>query len=56
VRVRDDDMPADCWDSDTGTFKATPAPQTPQKQAAQAWVSAALRNIKGKPAGVPCEQ
>jgi hypothetical protein len=56
VRVRDDDMPADCWDTDTGTFKATPAPQTPQKQAAQAWVSAALRNIKGKPAGVPCEQ
>lgn len=56
VRVRDDDMPADCWDTDTGTFKVKPAPQAPQKAAAQAWVSAALQNIKGKPSGVPCEQ
>lgn len=56
VRVRDDDMPADCWDTDTGTFKERPTPQAPHKQAAQAWVSAALRNIKGKPSGVPCEQ
>jgi hypothetical protein len=56
VRVRDDDMPADCWDTNTGTFKARPTPQTPQKAAAQAWVSNALRNIKGKPAGVACEQ
>lgn len=56
VREREDDMPADCWDTDTGTFKVRPAPRTQQKQAAQAWVSAALRNIKGKPAGVPCDQ
>lgn len=56
VRVRDDDMPADCWDTDTGTFKARPTPQTPQKSAAQTWVSNALRNIKGRPAGVRCEQ
>jgi hypothetical protein len=56
VRVRDDDIPADCWDTDTGTFKPRPAPKASQKHAAQAWASTALRNIKGKPAGVPCDQ
>jgi Plasmid recombination enzyme len=56
VRVRDDDMPADCWDTDTGTFKTRPALQTPKKQPAQAWVLAALGNINGHAADEPCEQ
>jgi hypothetical protein len=55
VRVRDDDMPADCWDTDTGTFKPRPSSHKPNKAAAQAWVSAALQNVKGKPAGLPQE-
>jgi len=45
-------MRADCWDSDTGTFRPQPPPHMPIKFAAQAWVNAALRDIKGKPAGV----
>jgi hypothetical protein len=56
VRVREAEMPADCWDVETGTFKPRQPPQRPQRTAAQAWVSAALENLQGKPAGVPCEQ
>lgn len=46
VRVLDDTMPADCWDAVTGTFQARPTRQTPQKAAAGAWVSAALKSFK----------
>jgi hypothetical protein len=48
VRVRDDDMPADCWDADTGTFRPRPATHMPIKAAAQAWVKAALQGVKGQ--------
>lgn len=55
VRERDDAMPADCWDGDTGTFMPKAANHQPNKAAARAWVSAALSNVKGKPAGLPRE-
>ncbi len=42
VRVRDDDMPAESWDADTGTFRHQPQKQMTQKVAAREWVSAAL--------------
>jgi hypothetical protein len=54
VRVRDADMPADCWDSDTGTFRPRPPPHMPIKAAAQAWVKAALQDIQGQHATAPC--
>ncbi|MDI1259589.1 plasmid recombination protein [Aquabacterium sp.] len=46
VRVRDDDMHAESWDSDTGTFHPKPHRDHSQRAAAQAWVSDALRGIK----------
>lgn len=46
VRVRDDDMPVDCWDADTGTFQTRPVRQTQQKAAAVAWVSEKLKSLK----------
>lgn len=46
VRMRDDDMPADCWDTETGSFKARPIRQTQQKAAVKAWVSGELKRIK----------
>jgi hypothetical protein len=51
VRVKDDEQPAACWDTDTGTFMPRPAPLKANKAAAQAWVSAALHGLKGKPTG-----
>lgn len=46
VRVRDDDMPVDCWDPDTGTFQTRPVRQTQQKAAAVAWVKEKLMSIQ----------
>ena len=46
VRVRDDDMPVDCWDPDTGTFKTRPVRQAKLKADAEAWVSEKLKSLK----------
>ena len=46
VRVRDDGMPADCWDADTGTFKTRPVRQAKLKADAEAWVSEKLKILK----------
>lgn len=56
VRIRDGDMPADCWDADSGEFKPRAARQQPNKAAAQAWVSAAIQNITRTPTTAMREQ
>jgi len=49
VRVREDEMPVETWDTDSGEFRTRPAPQMPTKTAAQAWVRTALQGIGAKP-------
>lgn len=45
IRVREDEMPAEWWDTDTGEFRPQSKPQKPQKAVAEAWVMAALHRV-----------
>jgi hypothetical protein len=53
IRVRDDEMPAEWWDAESGEFRPHSKPQKPQKAAAEAWVRAALHRIGSDAQSLP---